>query len=382
MPTTVRETKYASAERTSPEMVREQFEQLRENATLAMVLDAMPHHVVILDENRQIVAANASLVKAFSSAELDQILGARPGELIGCRHASRTAGGCGTTESCRNCGTVNAVLTAQGGVATTNACQVTLAESGESLDLSITASPVSINGRSLVLVSIQDMADENRRKVLERTFFHDVLNAAGGALGIANVLAESENMEEVLEFAPLLIFVTEQLISEIQSQRDMLAAERGDLAVQTEDFGTVQLLMEILNTYASHPVAEGRRLELAPMPPDHLINTSKTLLHRILGNMVKNALEATEPGGSIRIGCEYDNNEFCFWVNNPDVMPRATQLQIFNRSFSTKGPGRGIGTYSIRLLGERYLGGRVSFDSNEEHGTTFRIHLPKNMGTQ
>ena len=43
---------------------------------------------------------------------------------------------------------------------------------------------------------------------------------------------------------------------------------------------------------------------------------------------------------------------------------------------SVIGAGRGIGTYSIRLLGERYLGGRVSFDSTPEAGTTFRIHLP------
>ena len=69
-------------------------------------------------------------------------------------------------------------------------------------------------------------------------------------------------------------------------------------------------------------------------------------------------------------------------MNNPDVMPQVTQLQVFNRSFSTKGAGRGIGTYSIRLLGERYLGGRVSFDSTEAEGTTFRIHLPERSGTE
>ncbi|MBU8872097.1 MAG: HAMP domain-containing histidine kinase, partial [Gemmatimonadales bacterium] len=230
--------------------------------------------------------------------------------------------------------------------------------------------------RSLVIVSIQDMADENRRKVLERTFFHDVMNAAGGAMGIANMLAEADSMDEVKEFAPLLVFVTEQLVAEIDSQRDMLAAERGELNVQKEDFGTVQLLMEVLGTYANHPVAEERRLELDPVASDHLIHTSKTLLHRVLGNMVKNALEATATGGTVRLGCNHIIGEFCFWVNNPEVMSQATQLQVFNRSFSTKGAGRGIGTYSIRLLGERYLGGRVSFDSTETEGTTFRIHLP------
>ena len=382
MSTAVQETSHASAERSDPKGIREHFEELRENATLAMVLDAMPQFVAILNENRQIIAANANLVETFTSGQIDQILGVRPGELIGCQNACQTPGGCGTSEACRTCGAVNAVLSAQKGAVTTKSCQITNGETGQAFDLSVTASPVNIEGRSLVVVSIRDIADENRRQVLERTFFHDVLNSAGGALGIANLLVESEDLEEVQEFAPLLVFVTEQMIAEIQSQRDMLAAERGELTVTTKDFGTLQLLLEVLNTYASHPVAEGRVLELAPGANDNLVHTSKTLLQRVLGNMVKNALEAAQPGGTVRLGCDHLGDEFCFWVNNPEVMPRATQLQVFNRSFSTKGLGRGIGTYSIRLLGERYLGGRVSFDSTDAEGTTFRIHLPVQPGAK
>ena len=60
----------------------------------------------------------------------------------------------------------------------------------------------------------------------------------------------------------------------------------------------------------------------------------------------------------------------------PGVIPPDDQLQIFQRSFSTKGRGRGLGTYSIRLLGEAYLGGAVSFTSTQRTGTTFRIELP------
>lgn len=38
-------------------------------------------------------------------------------------------------------------------------------------------------------------------------------------------------------------------------------------------------------------------------------------------------------------------------------LPLLVQLQIFNRSFSTKGKGRGTGTYSMKLLTKRYLKG-------------------------
>ena len=59
-----------------------------------------------------------------------------------------------------------------------------------------------------------------------------------------------------------------------------------------------------------------------------------------------------------------------FRVNNPGVIPANIRTQIFQRSFSTKGHGRGLGTYSMKLFGENYLNGKVYFQSNEKQGTT------------
>jgi sensor histidine kinase regulating citrate/malate metabolism len=76
--------------------------------------------------------------------------------------------------------------------------------------------------------------------------------------------------------------------------------------------------------------------------------------------------------------CRERGEECVFAVHNPDVMPEAVQLQVFQRSFSTKEPsGRGIGTYSMKLFGERYLGGKVDFVSREPEGTTFTLALRK-----
>ena len=57
-------------------------------------------------------------------------------------------------------------------------------------------------------------------------------------------------------------------------------------------------------------------------------------------------------------------------------MLREVQLQVFQRSFSTKGTDRGLGTYSMKLLSERYLHGSVSFTSTPEEGTIFRARYP------
>jgi signal transduction histidine kinase len=55
-------------------------------------------------------------------------------------------------------------------------------------------------------------------------------------------------------------------------------------------------------------------------------------------------------------------------------MPENVRAHVFQRSFSTKGSGRGLGTYSVKLLTES-MGGRVWFDSTAGEGTTFHVEF-------
>ena len=85
---------------------------------------------------------------------------------------------------------------------------------------------------------------------------------------------------------------------------------------------------------------------------------------------------ASQPGQTVSAGFQAQEGGVEFWVHNPTTMPREVQLQVFKRSFSTKGSSRGLGTYSVKLLTQRYLQGRVWFTSSPEEGTTFRVWLP------
>ncbi len=142
-----RDTYFASAKRTGQSEIHGQFARLQEDATLAFVLNAMPQHVAILDQNHQIVAANTKLAETFGDKEIDQVQGLRAGELIGCKHSLEMFVGCGTSEACRTCGATEAILSAQRGQAATNTCQINVSDSGDSpLDLKVTATPVQLNG--------------------------------------------------------------------------------------------------------------------------------------------------------------------------------------------------------------------------------------------
>ncbi len=344
---------------------------------LSEVLDAMPHLVAVLDGNRNIVAANSQLLKHFGDESLDSLLGLSPGELLRCQTLSTGSAPCGSRSACKECGGNLAILESQSRKtrATMN-CQITSGTQEEPLDLEITASHLRIQDQDFTVLSIVDMEDQNRRKVLERIFFHDVLNSAGGALGLAFGLSEADSIPEIQEYSNLMEGVLKNLIEEIQSQRDMLAAERGDLLVSLENIETTGLIQEVIHSLFEHQVAESRTLRLAPDAQRATIQSDRKLLFRVLVNLTKNALEATPTGGTVTLGFHAQGTEAVFTVHNPGVIPENVQLQIFRRSFSTKGRDRGIGTYSIKLLGERYLGGRVFFESEAESGTTFSIVLP------
>ena len=125
-----------------------------------------------------------------------------------------------------------------------------------------------------------------------------------------------------------------------------------------------------------HSVANNKCINIDEDSVNIEMVTDELLLKRVLTNMLKNALEATDGNGCVTLGTKIENGIIEFWVQNPAVMPRDVQLQVFQRSFSTKGNNRGLGTYSMKLITEKYLEGKVGFLSNKLEGTKFFAKLP------
>jgi len=204
-----------------------------------------------------------------------------------------------------------------------------------------------------------------------------VLNTSGAIHGIANFLKESESEEDRNELTDALLEASSQLLDEIETQKDLRNAENGNLNVSKESIDINKILSKVYDLYKNHDVAKGKNFIIEKLPCEILINTDQALLTRSIGNLVKNALEAIKKNGIVKLTAEYQNEYVVFHVHNEGIIPAHIQAHIFQRSFSTKGnAGRGIGTYSVKLLVDNYLNGTVSFVSNEEKNTIFSIKLP------
>ncbi|WP_243371865.1 PAS domain-containing sensor histidine kinase [Geotalea sp. SG265] len=356
------------------------------NSAIPAIIEAIPDYVLVLDRQYQVLAVNTRLLDAFGLDDPQMLIGLKPGEALHCIHAEQNPDGCGTGKHCQKCAAVLSIIESeQANAQVVKEYRITI-DNGQwsALDLEVVVSPLQIGDLQLILFVMRDISAEKRRKVLEQVFFHDVINTAGGIRGMAEVLAKGmlPTADEEKYYKESMVSLSAKLIDEIVYQRHLLAAEKGEFRPDPGMVEVAKLLKEVQTLFANHDVAEGRNLVLNCSTGTSIV-TDAAILRRILGNMIKNALEACNKGETVTLSCTEDTESITFMVNNPGVMSDDVQLQLFQRSFSTKAAeGRGIGTYSIKLFGERYLKGNISFTSNEQEGTTFRFTIPRYLSVK
>ncbi|MGE0019966.1 MAG: ATP-binding protein [Draconibacterium sp.] len=367
-------TEFAPAERVKMEALLSQQNEILKNPLLVNMSNSVSQMMLVLNQQRQIIYANKAFTNFLGLTEFSSVIGKRPGEAVNCIHASQTEGGCGTTEFCRKCGAVNAIIESQSGVASEKECRILTSEN-DALDFRVTASPFETANEKLTIFAINDISDEKRKQTLERVFYHDVLNSAGGIAGLSGVLGNYQDKKDIDRIARLINKASDNLINEILTQRQISAAENGDLQPQISEINTIEILKDLADLYSKHEIIAGKFIAISKKSVITTIKTDGVLLRRVVGNMIKNALEASASGSTVTLLCSKSGENIRFSVHNNTYIPRDIQLQLFKRSFTTKGVGRGIGTYSMKLLGEKYLKGNVGFESTEETGTLFFIDL-------
>ena len=342
--------------------------------------EALPNAAVLLDSNRQIVTFNKIAQSILTPDENNRIEGRRVGEAVNCIHAFDMPAGCGTSKFCEECGAGKCnKYTRENLKSCSSECRITTKydDQESALDLRVSTSIIQLDEQNFTFFVIEDIKDEKRRKVLERIFFHDVLNTATAVLGISEIIKDSDSINEISEFKSMMFDSSNQLVKEIQSQRDIVNAEEGTLSINVENKKVNEILSNAFNIYRDHKLSTGKHYSCTFDKNDYSIKTDVVLLVRSLGNLIKNALEATDLNGNVKVFSEKEEGFIKFSVFNDKVIPDSIQLQIFQRSFSTKSKsGRGIGTYSVKLLVEQYLNGCVTFNSNIDTGTIFTIKLP------
>ncbi len=374
------DTYFAPAKRKSLEEIRKEAKEFLKTH-FEEILNSIPNITIIVNEERQVVFLNQTFIQLFGIKNIEEAMGSRPGEIINCIHSQDYIHGCGTGQDCRYCGAVNAVIQSlETNKRISSESRITSNFDGNlvSFDLNVIAQPFSLKGKKFVMVFLSDISNQKRQELLEMTFLHDLLNILTVVTGFIEIFPlEGLNTQQIQYFSQIRNYI-QILVEEFIAQRDLIAAEKNELILNLKKQNSLDILKNAKELVKYQNFANEKEIELDSNSASIIIQTDARLLSRILVNLLKNALEASSPGESVEIGCKVSNETIIFWVKNSAVLTKSVKSQIFQRSFSTKGPGRGIGTYSVKLLTERYLGGKVNFQSSKEEGTTFYVHLPIN----
>lgn len=377
---TIHDLENALGKRVDADTVRRQYQAFLRTHCRAF-FDAVPIMLFALNACRQIVFANRAGMEFLNQDEVDELLGMRPGEAVGCLNSDVSALGCGTSRHCQHCMMLSSILRAMDGFENNGECRMLLRNESrlEGVNFMVKASPIIVDEEAYVIFAITDMTHEHRRRAMERIFFHDVLNLAGGLRGLSELMLDSTSEGPKADELRIMHAGLESLVDEILSQRELTAAESGDLNPCVAPLDTRSALGNLLSLYANLPVARGRRIVIAPHSEAFVLHTDARILSRVLGNLVKNGLEAEAEGGVVTLSCRLDGDQCRFSVHNTSPIADDLKQDIFRRTFSTKREDRGLGLYSVLLLTERYLNGEPGFTSSPELGTEFFVRLPLNL---
>jgi PAS domain-containing protein len=366
-------------ERSGPEQIRRETTLIATSELMRILMEISSGLVAVLDEHRQILAVNHSMMASIGLEDADSVVGLRPGEALGCVHSDKGTNGCGSSQACASCGAVVAIV---GSLAkempVENRCCLRAVRSGVEREycFKIKASPLAVGESRFVLLYLQDITQEERRAALERVFFHDVSNVVT-ALSSAAYLAGTQDPVKRATGLRELGRLSDRLVREIALQRVLVRDGAAGWEGNPEEIEHSALWKELSDIGKNHPAGKGKTLLMMEGAPARSLRTDYALLLRILSNMVINALEASAPGAEINVDFAEGRDSLTYSVRNPGEIPDEVKPRIFQRHFSTKGgSGRGLGTFSMKLLGEDYLGGKVGFETGSAGTTRFWLELP------
>ncbi|KQV60802.1 hypothetical protein ASC95_05070 [Pelomonas sp. Root1217] len=165
---------------------------------------------------------------------------------------------------------------------------------------------------------------------------------------------------------------------------DISKLDAGAVHPHVEDVDLGWLLERAAETWL--PQAQEKGLSLRLRPDRWVVRGDATLLERIVGNLLANAIRYTRSGG-VLVGCRRrgEQCELQIWDTGPGIAEEHREA-IFEEFFRIGAPGTGqekglgLGLSIVRRCAH-ILGYAISVQSREGRGSVFKVLLPLAAGT-
>ena len=347
--------------------VREVFSTLREN--LDQVMSGLEYGLVLFNAQGRAVLISPSVEK-FLGARASDLRGRRVSEIFPARHPLRS------------------VLKMEGDqIEPAEGKEVTLDGNAGPQRIGVSVQVIREQGQRMgTLVTLRDVGSLERiGSQLQLSERMAVLGrqTAGVAHEVKNPLNSMRLWLEVLKANMPVDPEPQQAVKMLDNEIDRL-----DRAVKTflsftrpvelklEETDLRALLEEVLD--AARPTVTKAGLMLRADTPSDVppVLADRQLIHQAVLNLVLNACDFTDPGGTISVSLKRAGEFAVIAVQDTGrgIAPE-DQKKIFQLFFTTRPGGTGIGLANTFRFVQLH-NGRIEFESEPGRGATFRIELP------
>ena len=215
---------------------------------------------------------------------------------------------------------------------------------------------------------------------------HEIRTPLNGILGFASLSADPNISPANREmYSNLLHKSSDRLIKTITDIIDLSMIISGSQTIQKEYFDVIDLLQQVSAEFEKEFEQKKRHFVFNNLTgqPTLMVDSDITLLHKVLSQLMDNAVKFTD-AGEIRLTCQIKDQELTIEVKDTGVgIADSIKKQVFGvfmqedssntRKFEGSGNGLSIANGFIQLLG-----GKIWFDSEAGKGSTFFVSLPYN----
>jgi PAS domain S-box-containing protein len=221
---------------------------------------------------------------------------------------------------------------------------------------------------------------EQMREDLTHTMVHDLRSPLTTILATLEMVGMAEALKpEARDMIDIARSNAQRQLGLVDSILSLNQLEQGAVPLERSSFALRELVVEVLRLAGPRSASAGIELVSDVSLDLPAAWADRTLVGRVLENLVGNAIKFTPRGGVVRVSAErtLDDGVRVFVRDNGDGVPDELRPRLFQKFAAgmQQGRGSGLGLAFCRLVVEAH-GGKIGLESEPAVGAAFVFNLP------
>ena len=220
------------------------------------------------------------------------------------------------------------------------------------------------------------------REEAENITRHDLKGSLAGIVGMVQTLADDTSMaQQHVEQLRMVEKTALQVLNMVNLSTELYKMETGRFKLHPEPVDVGDVLRRLAQLLRS--AFEDKQITISvdadmPVGREVLLALGDTMLcYSVFQNLIKNACEASPPGGTVAISIK-DETPLRIRIENTGAVPKEVRVHFFDKFVTHgKGGGSGLGTYSAQLLTKAQNGSLALAVDDSRNRTMLTVTLPR-----